>query len=127
MNLTKPKILVVDDSFTIRVKVAQILKAAGYKVLTANDGASAIQLVLRERPALMILDVKMPKLDGYGVCEHLKRVQPATPTIPIVFLTSLDTKALELLGQEFGAYLKKPVDPADLLTVVEKTISEACI
>ena len=125
--MSKPKILVVDDSFTIRVKISQILRSAGYKVLTANDGAAAVQLVLREQPALMILDVKMPKLDGFGVCEQVKRIQPSSPTIPIVFLTSLESQALEELGQEFGAYLKKPVDPAELLAVVGKTISEACI
>ena len=113
--MSTPKILIVDDSHAVRVRIAQILEAADYEVITACDGAEAIEVLLKEKPTLMILDVKMPKLDGYGVCQQLNRLDEDFSKLPVLFLTSLESKALELLGQEYGAYLRKPVEPAHLL------------
>ena len=111
-------LLVVDDSRTVRVQIQRILSNAGYEVITAENGLQAIEL-LRHDPSLMILDVVMPELDGYGVCEKLEQQGEPYSQLPIVFLTSVDSHALELLGREYGAYLHKPVDETELLTTVK--------
>jgi CheY-like chemotaxis protein len=116
--MTEPHILVADDSSTIRTQVSQILVKAGYGVTTANDGAQAVQLVKRTLPTVMVLDVNMPALDGFGVCLELRRMGPPWSEIPIVFLTSSNSHALEILGEEMGAYLRKPVREDDLLNAV---------
>ncbi len=119
--MSSPKILVVDDSRAVRSKVSRILKQADYEVAEASDGLEALQKLNDEHPVLMILDVKMPNLDGYEVCERLHQLDDEhSPRI--VFLTSLDSRALEMLGDEFGAYLKKPVDPSQLLDIVKEQI-----
>jgi CheY-like chemotaxis protein len=116
--MTEPHILVADDSSTIRTQVSQILNNAGYRVTTANDGAQAVQLAKRDVPSVMVLDVNMPALDGFGVCLELRRMGPPWSEIPIVFLTSSNSHALEILGEEMGAYLRKPVREDDLLNAV---------
>ena len=118
------KVLVVDDSNAVRVRISQILKSARYEVITAADGAEAMEALQRENPTLMILDVNMPRMDGYGVCEQLNRMRAAAPVPPVVFLTSLNSRALELLGSEFGAYMQKPVEPEQLLSVVGEQIEK---
>lgn len=117
-----PKILIVDDSQTIRVRVKRLFENAGYDTVLANDGNEAIER-LSENPALIVLDVNMPGLDGYGVCEKLRDMGSKYERLPIVFLTSLESKAMELLGEEFGAYLNKPVNPDRLLGVVEELLA----
>ncbi|MEM7455694.1 MAG: response regulator [Planctomycetota bacterium] len=120
------KVLVVDDSNAVRVRISQILRSARYEVLTACDGAEAMELLHKENPRLMILDVKMPNVDGYGVCEQLNRLRASADVPPVVFLTSVNSKALELLGHEYGAYMQKPVEPEQLLSVVGEQIEKAC-
>jgi CheY-like chemotaxis protein len=113
-----PKILIVDDSSTVRAVLRRTLCQAGYDVVTAADGLEAIETAKTERPQLAILDVRMPFLDGYGVCQELKRMGKPWSDLPIVFLTTLESHALELLGHELGAYLQKPVCDQQLLKVV---------
>ena len=115
--MSTSKLLVVDDSHSVRVQVTRILTGAGYEVITAADGHEALDL-LRHEPHLMVLDVNMPGLDGYSVCEKLKGMGSDYQELPIVFLTCMNTRALELLGREFGAYLQKPVSESDLLNAV---------
>ena len=115
------RILVVDDSRTIRVQLQKILSNAGYEVVLAEDGRHALEVITCE-PDLMILDVLMPEMDGYGVCEELKQFGDKYANLPIVFLTSVKSHAMELLGSEFGAYLQKPVQHEELLATVEKQI-----
>ena len=117
-----PKILVVDDSKTVRVSVKRLLVEAGYEVITAADGLEAIQK-FEDSPSLLILDINMPGLDGYGVCEKLQEVAGDTGKVPVVFLTSIRSKALEFLGDEYGAYLLKPVDDRQLISVVEEQLA----
>ena len=119
-----PKLLVVDDCQSVRIKVKRILAAAGYEVITACDGLEAIEK-LDEEPSLIVLDVNMPGLDGYGVCEKLREFGSKYDDLPIVFLTSLESKALELLGREFGAYLNKPVCEQQLISVVEDQLAQS--
>jgi DNA-binding response OmpR family regulator len=115
------KLLVVDDSRTVRLQVERILTNAGYDVITAEDGLEAIEH-LQQQPSLMVLDVTMPRLDGYGVVERLKQLGAEFERLPIVFLTSLESRAMELLGREYGAYLHKPVCEQQLLSVVKSQL-----
>lgn len=116
--MSAPHILVADDSGTIRMQVRQILEKAGFAVTVARDGAEAIATSKEHTPTLMVLDVNMPALDGFGVCLELRRMGSPWSEIPIVFLTSSNSHALEILGEEMGAYLKKPVDETRLLHAV---------
>ncbi|MEL7497470.1 MAG: response regulator [Planctomycetota bacterium] len=119
-----PKLLIVDDSATIRKSVQRLFDNAGYETIAACDGYEALECLV-EDPALIVLDVNMPGLDGYGVCEKLREMGPKYDQLPIVFLTSVESRAMELLGREFGAYLNKPVQPEELLGVVEELLAEA--
>lgn len=116
------KILVVDDSRTIRNAVRRSLANAGYEVVCASNGHEAIDLLTNDF-ALMILDINMPGLDGYEVCEQLKSADVDLNSLPIIFLTSNDSHALELLGRQYGAYLQKPVSPEVLLSAVKEQLS----
>lgn len=116
--MSKPTILVVDDCQTIRLAVNRILTEAGYRVVVAGDGEEALSK-LSENPSLILLDVNMPGLDGYGFCDRLAHEDPMYQDLPVVFLTTESSTALELLGNEMGAYLKKPVCQEELLSVLE--------
>ena len=122
--MSTTKLLVVDDSQAIRLTVKRILSDAGYDVITACDGLQAIER-LAEEPSLIVLDVNMPGLDGYGVCERLRELGSKYERLPVVFLTCMESKALELLGREFGAYLHKPVREQELLDVIQEQLAEA--
>ncbi len=123
--MTSPRILVVDDSTTIRLLLKRTLVSAGYDVTIANDGLQALDIAKSGCPDLAILDIRMPFLDGYGVCQEFKAMGPPWSDVPIVFLTTLNSHALELLGDEMGAYLKKPVCPDDLLQIVRQFVGPA--
>ena len=81
------KILVIDDNNDIRENTAEILELAGYKTITAENGKKGVELALSEKPALIICDIMMPELDGYGVL-HLLRKNDETQNIPFIFLTA---------------------------------------
>lgn len=118
--------MVVDDSQAVRLVVKRILVKAGYEVVVARDGEEAIAK-LCEQPSLVILDINMPGMDGYGFCETMDSNDSPFESVPVVFLTSERSKALELLGKQYGAYLQKPVQPEELLRVVEQQLSSpAC-
>jgi CheY-like chemotaxis protein len=117
-----PKILVVDDSHTVRTVIKRTLSPMGYEIATAADGLESLEVVKRECPQLAILDIRMPFLDGYGVCQELQKMGTPYCEIPIIFLTTLDSHALELLGDELGAYLQKPVRPQQLVETVARFV-----
>jgi CheY-like chemotaxis protein len=118
-----PKVLVVDDSRTLRLKLQRTLTAAGYSVTLASSGREAIDRIDQERPQVVILDIQMPEMDGYEVCEELKRMGPPFERLPIIFLTIVESHALSLLGTTMGAYLQKPVTPATLLSAVARCLA----
>jgi two-component system cell cycle response regulator len=96
------RILVVDDiEANVRLLQAK-LQAEYYDVLTAADGAAALELAAREKPDLVLLDVMMPGMDGFEVCRRLKE-EPATRHIPVVLVTALDGRADRITGLEAGA------------------------
>ena len=118
-------ILLADDSATVRTIVDRALTSAGYRVIAASDGASAVELARKYQPDLAILDILMPELDGYGVCERLKQMGEPFDTLPILFLTCVKSRALELLGREYGAYLNKPVQTGELLEAIDQQLSRS--
>ena len=110
------KVLVVDDSSTIRRLIGRELKPGGYKILEAKDGAEALEM-LRTVPEirLITLDVEMPGMDGYQVCRQLKK-DPETRLIPVVFLTGQESREARLAGLDAGAtdFLNKPCELTEL-------------
>lgn len=118
--MSSPHILAVDDSSTVRLHLRRLLTAAGYRVSVATSGVEAISQVQQECPDLLILDIQMPGLDGYAVCQELKCLGPPWNALPIIFLTSLHSHALCLLGSEMGAYLRKPICADELLTTIAR-------
>lgn len=117
----KDTILVVDDEPAICANLQALLEARGYRVVSASNGREAIELAREERPSLMLLDVKLPVLDGLEVCRCLKEDKP-TRRIPIVMLTALDTLADVEKAVACGAddYLTKPLDVEKLLEKVKQ-------
>lgn len=116
------KILVADDSRTIRALVRRTLAGAGYDVSLACDGREAVQLARRDRPDLVILDIQMPVMDGYTACEEILALQNRCPDLQIVFLTKDEAKHLDALGRQLGAYLQKPVCENTLLATVRSLL-----
>jgi DNA-binding response OmpR family regulator len=115
-------IVIADDSRTIRTQLRQALTAAGYSVTEAADGDQAVEKICAERPLLSIVDINMPGLDGYGVCQKLCEMGPPWSELPIIFLTSVRSHALEVLGEKMGAYLTKPVNEQQVLEAVRSLV-----
>jgi CheY-like chemotaxis protein len=115
--MAKAKILVVDDARSIRETMRLQLSNAGYEVMLAEDAVVAGHLVLKERPDMIIVDVNMPYMDGYEFVTALKS-DPATSSIPVVFLSASHDVADRALETGAVAYLHKPVLADKLLAVV---------
>ena len=113
----RARILVIDDEPTLRAVIGELLADRGYATLLAADGAGALEILQRERPDLVVCDVNMPKLDGYGVLEALRREPQLAPT-PFIFLTS-DPGIRTGMGSGADDYLMKPVSADDLVAAVE--------
>ena len=113
------KILVIEDEPEMRRNLATILKLERYQPLTAENGRMGLQLASKERPDLILCDVMMPELDGYGVLQALRQ-DPALALIPFIFLTAKGEKQDLRSGMNLGAddYLTKPVAKADLLQAI---------
>jgi DNA-binding response OmpR family regulator len=124
LYIVRSTILTVDDEQDVTALVSFHLARAGYEVFTASSGREALDSVRNRRPDLILLDLMLPDIDGFGVCEILRR-QPATATIPIVILTAWATNDARHLGLELGAldYLTKPFSPKDLVARVERLLS----
>jgi DNA-binding response OmpR family regulator len=120
------RILAVDDSPTILEMIKAILEAGGYSVLTASDGAEALETARAEKPDLILLDVMLPKLDGYRVCRLLKFDQNYK-SIPIIMLTAKTEEQSMATGLRTGAdqYLTKPIEPETLLTAVAEELGKS--
>ena len=119
------KVLLIEDNLDIRENTAEILELAGYTVLTAPNGKMGVDAACKELPDLIICDIMMPELDGYGVLHILSR-KPATATIPFIFLTAKTEKADIRKGMTLGAddYLTKPFDDTELLNAVEARLKK---
>ena len=123
------KILVADDEASIRRILETRLKMAGYDVYTAQDGEEAVASFNKNNPDLVVLDVMMPKMDGYGVTREIRR----TSDVPIILLTALGDVSERITGLELGAddYVIKPFSPKELearvKAVLRRTINKDVI
>ena len=121
----KKKILIVDDERDI-VKALMIrLQGAGYEVVPAFDGAQGVFMAHKEKPDLIILDIRMPAGNGFSVAQRLKRSMH-TFTIPVIFLTGSPEKNAEEKAMALGArfYVKKPYDPEELLDAIKRALEK---
>ncbi len=114
------KILVIEDNAGIRENTQEILALANYDVITAENGKTGVDTALREKPDMIICDIMMPELDGYGVL-HILSKKPETAGIPFIFVTAKTERADVRKGMELGAddYLTKPFDDTELLNAIE--------
>ena len=108
----KATLLVVDDEAAVRRVLVMRLQLAGYRVVCAEDGEQALELFHREAPDLVVLDVMLPKLDGFAVCRRLR----AESCVPIIFLSAVEAISERVAGLDLGAddYLPKPFSPKEL-------------
>jgi two-component system phosphate regulon response regulator PhoB len=122
----RPKILVVDDEPDALEVLGFKLKEAGYAPLFAKDGARALASARDDRPALIVLDLMLPEVDGLEVCKILRR-DPATAGIPIIMLTARAAEMDRVLGLELGAddYVTKPFSPRELVLRIKKLLARA--
>jgi two-component system alkaline phosphatase synthesis response regulator PhoP len=122
--VSKGKILVVDDEINITQILQFSIGAEGYEVITAQNGEEAIDKARREQPDLIILDIMMPRIDGYEACRILK-ANPLTKNIPVVLLTAKGRDIDKRLGREVGAidYIVKPFSPNKLIDRIHKLLS----
>lgn len=116
-------ILLIEDNADVRENTAEILELANYKVMTAPDGKEGVELAKKNTPDLIICDIMMPGLDGYGVL-HLINKDISLSTVPFIFLTAKAERSDLRKGMELGAddYITKPFDKTELLNAVESRI-----
>ena len=121
-------VLVIDDNADIRDNTAEILELAGYKTLTAENGKKGVEIAQKEKPDLIVCDIMMPELDGYGVL-HLLRKNADTEHIPFVFLTAKTERSDFRKGMEMGAddYITKPFEDIELLNAIEVRLKKAAV
>ena len=125
VELDTQQILVVEDSPTVLHQTTKMLTDGGYTVLTAADGEEAVQLVLEQKPSLVLLDVILPKLNGYQVCRQIKSI-PETADIPVIMITGKAKDSDRHWGMEQGAdeYITKPFEADELLVAVGHFVSK---
>ena len=119
------KILVVDDEFDLVEMVTMRLEANNYQVISALDGQEGLDKARNEKPDLIILDLMLPKIDGYKVCRMLK-FDEKYKQIPIILFTARAQESDMKLGEEVGAdaYLTKPFEPGILLAKVSELLKQ---
>jgi DNA-binding response OmpR family regulator len=119
----KPTILVADDEEDVRELVTYRLTRSGYQVIGAGDGLEAFELATERPPDLMVLDVMMPKLDGYELTRRV-RAEAALRSIPVILLTARSQETDVDRGFEVGAddYLRKPFNPDELVARVRAVL-----
>src|SRR5204862_8352062 len=108
------RILIIEDELPMRTALQDVLEAEGYRILTAPDGESGLRRAIEEKPDLILLDIMMPKLDGYAVCAELRRL---SNPVPILMLTAKGQIEDRVTGLDAGAddYLVKPFSTEELL------------
>jgi DNA-binding response OmpR family regulator len=113
------KILVIEDEDRLRENIAQILEFGDYEVATANNGITGLEIARQYIPDLIVCDIMMKQLDGFGVLQEL-RADPATATIPLIFVTAKADRDSMRQGMELGAddYVTKPFTTTELLNAV---------
>lgn len=120
------RILVAEDERDIRELIGFTLRHHGHEVLTASNGEDALAIALRERPDLVLLDIRMPRLTGYEVCRRL-RAEPTTQHIPVAFLSAKGQDSEVQAGMDAGAtdYILKPFAPDQLINRVALLLGQS--
>jgi len=123
--MSKGKILVVDDEIYIVHILDFSLGMEGYEVITALDGEQALEKVKTEKPDLIVLDIMMPKLDGYEVCKNIKS-SADTQHIPVILLSAKGRNVDQKLGFDVGAddYITKPFSPRKLVERINQLLGQ---
>lgn len=118
------KILVIEDEETVRDNIWELLDAEGFETLVAENGVLGVELATQEVPDLILCDLRMPELDGYGVLKALRSEQ-ITATIPVLFVTAKASQAELSYGMGLGAnaYITKPFSLSELLAVITQVLS----
>jgi twitching motility two-component system response regulator PilH len=121
--MSATKVLVVDDSWTDLTLIATPLRECGYDVITAVDGDEAVEKVVQERPHLVVMDVILPKQNGFQLCRRLKQMEVAQ-NIPIILISSKNTALDKRWGMQQGAdlYLTKPFNKEELIASVRSLV-----
>lgn len=119
------RILIIDDHTDIRENIAEILTLGGYETITAENGKRGVELAMQQHPDLIICDIMMPELDGYGVL-HLLRRNPETEHIPFIFLSAKAERMDFRKGMAMGAddYITKPFDDIEILNAIEMRLKK---
>lgn len=119
------KVLIIEDNNDIRENIVEILELAGYTVFAASNGKTGVDLALKNIPDIVLCDIMMPELDGYGVLYMLNK-NPQMAAIPFIFLTAKAERTDLRKGMEMGAddYLTKPFDDMDLLNAIESRLKK---
>lgn len=119
------KILLIEDNDELRENIAEILELANYRVITAENGKAGVDKAVNENPDLIICDIMMPELDGFGVL-HILSKNKTTATIPFIFLTARTEKTDLRKGMNMGAddYLTKPFEDTELLDAIESRLKK---
>lgn len=114
-----PLIMVVDDSLTVRKVTSRLLEREGYRVLTAKDGVDALEKLIDAEPAVMLVDIEMPRMDGFDLTRNV-RADARTRAIPIIMITSRTAEKHKTYAREIGVnhYLGKPYNEAELLELI---------
>ncbi|MDD5130743.1 MAG: response regulator transcription factor [Candidatus Omnitrophica bacterium] len=122
--LEKRKILVVEDEKELAKLITFHITTAGYDVLCANNGIEAMEICETENPALVVLDIMLPRLDGWQVCRRLRQ-DPRARNIPIIILSALSEVKDKLKGFDLGAddYVTKPFSPRELVVRIKRVLS----
>ena len=119
-----PKIMVVEDSPTYLRNIENLLQSSGYEIITAVDGEEALEKAVQEKPGIIVLDVILPKKNGFQVCRQLKN-SSGTQDIKILMVTSKSQESDRFWGLKQGAdeYITKPFDENELVTAVANLLS----
>ena len=122
--MTDAKILVVEDSPTYLRQISNLLQDNGFRIVTATDGEEALEKAIQENPSMVVLDVILPKKNGFQVCRQLK-TSPVTQDIKILMLTSKTQDSDRFWGLKQGAdeYMTKPFEDGELLNNVAKLLA----
>jgi CheY-like chemotaxis protein len=121
----RPLVLVADDEPALRELISEVLAEAGFRTVRATDGAEVLDLAIRHQPRLIILDIMMPKMDGYTTLTRL-RGHPATQDVPVIVVTGQTGPLYQTLSFGTGAtaHITKPFSPRQLMETVERLIRE---
>jgi len=125
-NKNLKKILVVDDEADMRWILTNVLKKEGYRVISADDGKKAVQKVIENDPDIILLDIRMPEMDGIQVLEKVRELNPSTPVIIITAFTDIKNA---VRAMKLGAYdyLIKPFDNSELLLIIERALEKKAL